>query len=60
MNIIAKRLWKLWESLAASINTFVRDFREVTNTSGPQEGHKLPLHKSRFDMTSSSSRQNPV
>ena len=59
-NIIVERLWKSWDSQATSINKSVRDLREVANTLGPQEGHGLPWHRSRFDMTSSSRRQDPV
>ena len=41
-------------------NRSVRDSRGMSNTSGKQDGHELPWHRSRFDMTSSRSRQDPV
>ena len=49
-----------WDNMVALRNRFLRDSRGMSNTSGQQDGHELPWHRSRFDMTSSSSRQDPV
>ena len=48
------------DSLVALRNGSVKEVRGMSNMSGKQDGHALPWHRSRVDMTSSSSRQDPV
>ena len=60
VNIIQERPKMSQDSLVALRNRPVRDSRGMSNTSGQQDRHELPWHRSRFDMTSSSSRQDPV
>ena len=59
-NIIVVRLRMSWDRLETRLNVLLRNFRGMPNMSGPQEGHKLPWHRSRLDMTSSRTRQGPV
>ena len=49
-----------WDSLEAWLNVFLRNFMGMTNMSGPQDKHTFPWHRSRFDRTSSRSRQDPA
>ena len=60
VNIIQERPKMSQDSLVALRNRPVRDSRGMSNMSGKQDGHALPWHRSRVDMTSSSSRQDPV
>ena len=46
--------------MEALLNVFLRNFKGTPNTSGPQDGGTLPWHRSRFDRTSSRSRQDPA
>ena len=55
-----ERLLMSWDSLKARVNRSLRNFRGMSNTSEEQDGHKLPWQRSRFDMTSSRSRQDPA
>ena len=58
LNIIVGRLCMSWDRMEARLNVFLRNFRGTPNTSGPQDGHTLPWHRSRFDMASTRSRQD--
>ena len=49
-----------WDSLETRLNVLLRNFRGMPNMSGPQDGHTFPWHRSRFDRTSSRSRQDPA
>ena len=60
LNIIVGRLCMSWDRMEARLNVFLRNFRGMPNTSGPQDRHILPWHRSRFGMTSSRSRQDPA
>ena len=48
------------DSMVALRNRSVRDSRGMSVTLGQEDWYELPWHRSRFDMTSSRSRQDPV